>query len=177
MKAFYVFCLFFIQGCYSSTLQAQTEWALSIGAAGGIPSGQLSGTNQPGIGAAIGLRAGITDHISLGTEASIMNFTGRALYGIKYASRNIVACTAGGKFYLNPQSSSIIWYMQLHGGIHFDQGHNGPVWQSNAGCVLYPSSTKLNISVGYQRNTRNDEAPHSSFWALRVAYTLPWANL
>lgn len=166
-----LFAVLFCKGLFMSAL-AQHRVGLSVNAGLGIPTGQLAETNLPGAGAGITVRSLVTRHISLVAEAAIMNFTGRQKYGIKYETRNLVSLTAGARYYINQLPSKVLFYTQLKPGINFDKGNNGFAWEGAAGCILYPATTKLDLSLRYQENLQDNEVYHTAFYALRIGYTL-----
>jgi hypothetical protein len=172
MKIVYVlFAVLFSQSLFMNVL-AQHRLGLSVNAGLGLPAGQLNTTNQPGPGAGVSVRSSVTNHISLVAEGAIMNFTGRQKYGIKYETRNLLSFTAGGRYYINQLPSKCLFYAQLKSGINFDKGYKGFAWEGAAGCILYPATNKLDLSLRYQENLQDNEVYHTAFYSLRIGYTL-----
>lgn len=153
-------------------IMAQKRINVSINAGLALPVGQLASTNLIGGGLSVIASKPISGHVSALAEAGVVSMVGADKNGFKYDSRHLLGFTAGARYYLNQLPSKAIWYSQLKGGIHTDKGYAGPAVEGGLGCLLYPTTNRLDLSVRYQENFQERQLYHTRFFSLRVGYVL-----
>lgn len=155
---------------HAGTAQGNFRFSMNAGLA--LPVGQLASTNVIGGGLGIMVGKPVSRHWSALGEAAVMSMVGSDKNGFKYDSRQLFGFTAGARYYINPLQAKVIWYSQLKGGVHLDKGYAGPAVEGGWGCLLYPNTTRLDMSVRYQENFQEHEVYHTRFFSVRVGYVL-----
>ncbi|RXK80823.1 hypothetical protein [Filimonas effusa] len=161
----------------ANNLLAQHKVSLYINAGLAVPVGQLASTNQVGGGMSVLAAKSLNNHLSIVAEPSIMSMVGTQQHGIKYVSRQLFSFTAGARYYMNLLPGKVLWYSQLKAGIHTDKGYAGPSFEGGLGCLMYPTTTRLDLSLRYQENLQKKELYHTRFFSLKVGYLLRFKHI